>query len=87
MKRIGIVLLWILGLYLVARAAVEPFVIDLNDPATYRLDWGGPHLAGVLAVHCLPGIVAAALMVWSLTRRRRSATAGPQQRHQHDVHQ
>lgn len=75
MKRIGIVLLWILGLYLVVRAVVEPFVIDMSDPATYRLDWGGPHLAGVLAVHCGPGIVAAALMVWSLTRRRRSAVA------------
>jgi hypothetical protein len=41
MKRIGIVLLWIIELYLVVRAAVEPFVIDLGDPATYRHDWGG----------------------------------------------
>ncbi|GAA3955845.1 hypothetical protein [Actinoplanes auranticolor] len=70
MKRIGVVLLWIIGLFFVARAVAEPFVIDMTDPATYRLDWGGPHLAGVLAVHCGPGIVAAALMVRSLTRRR-----------------
>jgi hypothetical protein len=70
MKRIGVVLLWIIGLYFVARAVAEPFVIDMTDPATYRLDWGGPHLAGVLAVHCGPGIVAAALMVRSLARRR-----------------
>jgi len=75
MKRIGIVVLWIVGLYLVVRAAAEPFVIDMSDPASYRLDWGGPHLAGVLAVHCVPGIVAAALLVWSLTRRRRSPAA------------
>jgi hypothetical protein len=78
MKRIGVVLLWIIGLYFVARAVVEPFVIDLTDPATYHLDWGGPHLAGVLAVHCGPGIVAAALMVRSLLRRRRPAVAARQ---------
>ncbi|WP_433724149.1 hypothetical protein ACQP2Y_02430 [Actinoplanes sp. CA-051413] len=78
MKRIGVVLLWIIGLYFVARAVVEPFVIDLTDPATYHLDWGGPHLAGVLAVHCGPGIVAAALMVRSLLQRRRPAVAARQ---------
>ena len=69
MRRIGIVLLWIFGAHLVVRAAIEPFVIDMSDPATYRKDWGGPHLAGVLAVHCLPGIVAAALMVRAAVRR------------------
>jgi hypothetical protein len=78
MKRIGVVLLWIIGLYFVARAVVEPFVIDLTDPATYHLDWGGPHLVGVLAVHCGPGIVAAALMVRSLIQRRRPAVAARQ---------
>ena len=78
MKRIGVVLLWIIGLFFVARAVAEPFVIDLTDPATYHLDWGGPHLAGVLAVHCGPGIVAAALMVRSLLRRRRPAVAARQ---------
>jgi hypothetical protein len=78
MKRIGVVLLWIIGLFFVARAVAEPFVIDLTDPATYHLDWGGPHLAGVLAVHCGPGIVAAALMVRSLNRRRRPAVAARQ---------
>jgi hypothetical protein len=70
MKRIGAVLLWIFGLYLIVRAIIEPFVIDINDPATFRNDWGGPHLAGVLAVHCVPGIVAAALMAWTVIRRR-----------------
>jgi hypothetical protein len=69
MKRIGLVILWILGLYLIVRAIIEPFVIDLSDPSTYHLDWGGPHLAGVLAVHCGPGIVAAALMARSWQRR------------------
>lgn len=55
MRRIGTVLLWILGAYLVLRAVVELLVIDVHDPATYRLDSGDPHLAGVLTVHCGPG--------------------------------
>ena len=62
-------LLWVLGVYLVVRAVAEPFVIDMSDPATYRNDWGGPHLAGVLAVHCGPGIAAAALMGRGVLRR------------------
>jgi len=69
MKRFGVVTLWIIGLYFVARAIAEPFVIDLNDPATYQNDWGGPSLTGVLLVHCGLGVVAAALMAWRLMRR------------------
>jgi hypothetical protein len=69
MKRIGVVLLWFAGVYFVARAIVEPFVIDVNDPSTYQHDWGGPHLAGVLLVHCGLGVLAATLMAWRLMRR------------------
>ena len=69
MKRIGVATLWVIGIYFVARALAEPFVIDVNDPATYHHDWGGPHLAGVLLVHCGLGVVAAALMAWRLMRR------------------
>jgi hypothetical protein len=65
--------LFVLGLYFVARAVAEPFVVDFGDPGTYRDDWGGPSLAGVLAVHCGPGLVAAALMAWWFVRRRRRA--------------
>jgi hypothetical protein len=81
MKRIGAGVLWFVGIYFVVRALAEPFVIDLNDPATYRDDWGGPHLAGVLLVHCGLGVVAAALMAWRLMRRssrRLRRPAGPQ---------
>jgi hypothetical protein len=60
----------VLGLYLIGRAIVEPFVIDFGDPATYRNDWGGPTLAGVLAVHCGPGLIAAVLLVTTIVRRR-----------------
>jgi hypothetical protein len=70
-RRIVTVVVVVLGLYLVARAISEPFVIDMSDPATYRDDWGGPSLAGVLAVHCGPGLLAAAALVTALVRRRR----------------
>lgn len=73
MRRVLLVSAWIVGAYLIVRAVVEPFVIDPGDPATYEQDWGGPSLAGVLAVHCGPGLVAAALMVTSVVRRRRPA--------------
>ncbi len=56
---------------LIGRAVIEPFVIDLNHPATYQNDWGGPSLAGVLAVHCGPGIIAAVLLVTVALRRFR----------------
>jgi len=62
----------VLGLYLIGRAVAEPFLIDMTDPATYQNDWGGPSLAGVLTVHMGPGVVAAALMVWGIMRRRRA---------------
>ena len=69
MKRIGVAFLWFAGVYFVARAIVEPFVIDVIDPSTYQHDWGGPHLAGVLLVHCGLGVIAASLMAWRLMRR------------------
>jgi hypothetical protein len=65
----------LIGLYLVARAIAEPFVIDLRDPATYSADWGGPHLAGVLAVHCGPGVLSAVLLTRWWRRRRRVTAA------------
>lgn len=70
MRRILQTIGFALGAYLIVRAVVEPFAIDMSDPATYRDDWGGPGLAGVLAVHCGPGIVAAVVMTWVLLRRR-----------------
>ncbi|MDN5920199.1 MAG: hypothetical protein L0I76_34725 [Pseudonocardia sp.] len=61
----------ILGVYLVLRAAVEPFVIDMTDPSSYRTGWGGPTLAGVLTVHMLPGVVSLGLLIgWWRSRLR-----------------
>jgi hypothetical protein len=70
----AVVVLYLVGAYLVVRAVAEPFVIDVTDPDTYARDWGGPHLAGVLAVHCLPGLVALVAMVrhWRSRRADRS---------------
>ena len=59
-----------MGAYLVVRAIAEPFVFDLSDPATYRSDWGGPSLIGIPAVHMLPEISAAVLMVHAIRRRQ-----------------
>jgi hypothetical protein len=68
-KRILSIAGLIIGLYFIVRAAAEPFLIDVNDSATYRNDWGGPSLAGVLAVHCGPGILAAAIIAGAVLRR------------------
>lgn len=60
----------LLGIYLVFRAALEPFVV--GGPGEYANAWGGPSLAGVLAVHMLPGVVSlVALAVWAVRVRRR----------------
>jgi hypothetical protein len=60
----------VIGLYLVGRAVVEPFLIDMSDPATYRDDWGGPSLLGVLLVHSGLGLAAGAILVIAFLRRR-----------------
>ncbi|WP_203643476.1 hypothetical protein [Streptomyces sp. SID14478] len=75
MRKIVIVLGVIVGVYLAARAVVEPFVIDFGDASSYRNDWGGPSLFGVLAVHCGPGIIAACLIGRNLRRRLHGASA------------
>jgi hypothetical protein len=76
MKKVATVLAAVLGVYLIGRAIVEPFVVNLSDPSTYRLDWGGPSLAGVLIVHCGPGVLSALGFAWYAGRRlqRREST-------------
>jgi len=74
-RRILSGLLLAFGIYLIVRAVAEPFVIDFSDPLSYQNDWGGPSLIGVLAVHIVPGVIAAALLVRAfLLRRGRKAT-------------
>lgn len=59
----------VLGLFFLVRAIAELVVIDFSDPASYRDDWGGPSLVGVLLVHCGPGLLVVALGVVYLVRR------------------
>lgn len=72
MRRLAVAAGTLIGLYLILRAIAEPFVIDVGDPSTYEDDWGGPSLAGVLLVHCGPGIVAAAVPAPVAAGARRS---------------
>jgi hypothetical protein len=59
----------VLAVFLVVRALVELATIQYNLPASYAKDWGGPSLAGVLAVHAGPGIAVALGTVWWVLRR------------------
>jgi hypothetical protein len=61
---------WLLGAFLLIRAIAAPFSIDMSDPVSYLADWGGPSLVGVLAVHMVPGLLAASWMVMMARRRR-----------------
>lgn len=69
--------LWIsgslLGLFLIARAISWPLSVDVNDPATYVDDWGGPTLIGTVAVHCGPGLACALILVTAVIRGRMKA--------------
>ena len=72
MRNIARIVGVVIGLYLVGRAIVEPFLLDMSDPATYRDDWGGPSLLGVLLVHCGLGLAAGAILAIAYRRRRSS---------------
>ena len=63
----------VLAVYLVGRGIAELFVIHYGDPASYAGDWGGPSLAGVLAVHSGPALAIIAVTAWRLLRRPRPA--------------
>jgi hypothetical protein len=82
MRKTAIVVGLALGLFFIVRAVAEPFVIDMSDPATYRNDWGGPGLLGVLLVHCGPGVLAAVAIALVLVRRRSSGRPQTEQRGQ-----
>ena len=63
--------------FLILRAFVELVTIRYSDPSSYRHDWGGPSLAGVLLVHCLPGLLAAVTVLFVAGRYRRRAGPTP----------
>ncbi|MEV7626546.1 hypothetical protein [Actinoplanes sp. NPDC089786] len=64
------------ALYLVVRGIAEFWVVDYDNPASYRDDWGGPSLLGVFAVHTGPAVlILAATTVWLVRRLRREPVA------------
>jgi hypothetical protein len=76
LRVVGVALGALLGLYLVGRGIAEFWVIDYAEPSSYALDWGGPSLAGVLAVHSGPGLaVIVGTGLWWWRRRRARAAA------------
>jgi hypothetical protein len=68
-RKAGVLIAFVVGLFFIGRAVAEVALLDYGHPESYRLDWGGPSLVGVLAVHCGPGVIAVALMAWWLRRR------------------
>jgi hypothetical protein len=70
----------LLAAYLVVRGIAEFFVINYSRPESYREDWGGPSLAGVLAVHSGPGLailIFAGVHLYRWRRPRRKAASAP----------
>lgn len=61
----------LVGGFAVLRGIAELVTIGFGEPDSYRDDWGGPSLAGVLLVHCGPGLIAVGI-AWYLLRRRRA---------------
>jgi hypothetical protein len=71
MRRVVLIVGLVLAGFLIVRALVELITIHYADPSSYEHDWGGPSLAGVLLVHCLPGLLAAVAVLLVVRRRRR----------------
>jgi len=71
-RTLGLGVAGLLAVYLVVRGVVELFTIDYSDPASYRGDWGGPSLAGVLAAHSGPAVVIVTAAGIYLRRRWRA---------------
>ena len=71
-RALGLAIGGVLAVYLVGRGIAEFFTVNYNDPASYRLDWGGPSLAGVFAVHTGPAVlILAGAGVWLRRRWQR----------------
>jgi len=71
MRRVVLLVGLVFAGFLIVRPLVEPITVHYADPSSYEHDWGGPSLAGVLLVHCLPGLLAAVAVLLVVRRRRR----------------
>lgn len=73
LRLLGYSLAAVVALFLVARGIAEVFTLHYSDPASYGRDWGGPSLAGVLAVHSGPAVLIVAgiaLLIWRRQKTR-----------------
>ena len=73
MRKVVLVAGLVLATFLIVRAIVEVITFPYSDPSSYQHDWGGPSMVGVLLVHCLPGVLAAAAAIFVVRRSRGSA--------------
>jgi hypothetical protein len=78
LRRIAQVAGAILAVYLLGRGVGELFVIHYGNSASYEKDWGGPSLAGVLAVHSGPAvlIIAGSIAWWRRRSQSRASRSG-----------
>jgi len=70
MRRALLILGAVVAAFLIVRAIVEVLTLHYSDPSSYEHDWGGPSVIGVLAVHTLPGVIAAVVVVLVIRRSR-----------------
>jgi len=70
MRRALLILGAVVAAFLIVRAIVEVLTLHYSDPSSYEHDWGGPSVIGVLAVHTLPGVIAAVVVVIVIRRSR-----------------
>lgn len=68
LRRVGFAVLILVCAYVVVRAVVEVAMV-VSGQSLDPNDWGGPTTAGILAVHCVPGLIGA-LVLFRLLRRR-----------------
>jgi hypothetical protein len=71
LRNVLVALGYFLGVYLIIRGAIEPFIINYGDSDSYKSDWGGPTIVGVMAVHILPGAISALLIYLHQKQRYR----------------
>jgi len=70
MRQTLLILGAVVAAFLIVRAIVEVLTLHYSDPSSYEHDWGGPSVIGVLAVHTLPGVIAAVVVVLVIRRSR-----------------
>jgi hypothetical protein len=77
LRLVGLTVASLVACYAVARGVAEFWVVHYSNAASYEHSWGGPSLAGVVAVHTGPGLVIVLAATGWLIRRRRAHDSRP----------